>query len=287
MLGDIGSLAELLNAGEQSTVVEVPLSHIDFDPDQPRKTIDHETLSELADSIRQHGVLQPVEVKRQTDGRYQLIWGERRVRAASIAGLSTVRAHVRAADELKTLILQLVENMEGLREKVGPLDEAQALDRLISLTGSAKAAAEKISKSETYVSHRIKLLDLPSFVIKLYRDGITSDVDVLVTLGKLAAISEPAAITLCEQSSATGVITRDQVRTALVEAKLAQKSTKQQKMASTVVTRREAIKSLRSVRDVVAPISAATIKGDEDMTQKVSRIMELLDEILSASGGKG
>lgn len=286
MLGDITSLAELLNAGEQSTVVEVPLSHIDFDPDQPRKTIDHETLSELADSIRQHGVLQPVEVKRQADGRYRLIWGERRVRAASIAGLSTVRAHVRAADELNTLILQLVENMEGLREKVGPLDEAQALDRLISLTGSAKAAAEKISKSETYVSHRIKLLDLPSFVIRLYRESVTSDVDVLVTLGKLAAISEPAAIALCETAIATGAITREQVRNALVEAKLAQKSAQAKKPASPVVTRREAMKSLRSVRDVVAPISAATIKGDEEMTQKVSRIMELLDEILSAGAGK-
>lgn len=286
MLGDIGSLAELLNAGEKSTVVEVSLSQIDFDPAQPRKTIDHETLSELADSIRQHGVLQPVEVKRQLGGRYQLIWGERRVRAASIAGLATVRAHVRAADELDTLILQLVENMEGLRERVGPLDEAEALDRLIRLTGSAKAAAEKISKSETYVSHRIKLLDLPSFVIGLYREGITSDVDVLVTLGKLAAISEPAAITLCNMAVTTRAITREQVRNALVEAKLTQISTKPKKTAPLVVSRREAIKSLRSVRDVVAPISAATIKGDDEMTQKVSRIMELLDEILLAGSRK-
>ncbi len=286
MLGNVDSLADLLNAGEKSTVVEVPLSQIDFDPDQPRKTIDHETLSELADSIRQHGVLQPVEVKRQLGGRYTLIWGERRVRAAAKAGLSTIRAHVRAAGELDTLILQLVENMDGLRERVGPLDEAEALDRLIRLTGSAKAAAGKISKSETYVSHRIKLLDLPAFVIGLYKRGITSDVDVLVTLGKLAAISEPSAIALCEIAVASGAITREQARNALVEAKLAQKSAEQQKPASAVVTRREAMKSLRTIRDAVAPISIATIKGEVELTQKVSRIMELLDEILSMGSGK-
>ena len=147
----------------------LPIERISPNPRQPRRHFPEQPLRELADSIRQHGVLQPLTVQK-TPGGYVLVAGERRLRAAVLAGLEQVPCLVIRADEEHSALMALVENIQ--RQDLDFWEEAAALDKLISLCGlSQEEAARRIGKSQSAVANKLRLLKLPEDVLQTLRDN--------------------------------------------------------------------------------------------------------------------
>jgi ParB family chromosome partitioning protein len=145
--------------GSRTTLTALPLEKVRANPGQPRKHFDPEALAELAASIAQHGLLQPVVVKREGDG-YMVMAGERRYRAAQLAGLTVIPAVVRDGDPLEVAI---IENLQ--REDLSPLEEAEGLGALVDQYGyTHEALAELIGKSRPYVSNTLALRRLPDHI---------------------------------------------------------------------------------------------------------------------------
>jgi len=153
-------------------VVELPLGDIDPNRDQPRKKFDEEALSQLADSIRHSGVLSPILVAR--DGsRYTIIAGERRWRAARIAGIAAIPAIVREWDDIKRQEAALIENIQ--RENLNPIEEAQGIFVLMNECAlTQEAVAERLGRSRPAVANLLRLLGLPKAMQQAVIDGAIS-----------------------------------------------------------------------------------------------------------------
>ena len=157
------------NAVEE-TAVTLPIDEIEPNRDQPRKTFDETALAELADSIRAHGVLQPLLVRPSADGSYRLVAGERRYRAARMAGLTEVPVTVREMTDEEESIFALIENLQ--REDLNAIEEAEGLKQLIDTYGlTQEQAASRVGKSRTAVTNALRLLNLPQPVAALVKDG--------------------------------------------------------------------------------------------------------------------
>lgn len=158
---------------DQVTYLEVPVDGIKPNPDQPRSRFDDESLAELAASIEEVGVLQPVVLSRSDDGALYLVAGERRWRAARRAGLTTIPAVVRGASGETTLIEALVENLQ--RQDLTALEEAHAYKQLLEETGmNQDRVAERVGKSRPAVSNALRLLQLPGAVQRMIDAGSLS-----------------------------------------------------------------------------------------------------------------
>lgn len=155
-------------------VRDVPVETIRPNPWQPRTTFDPTELEELAQSIREHGVLQPVLVSQQPDGSYQLIAGERRWRAVQLAGLGTVPALVKEVSSQASLELALVENIQ--RRDLNALEEAYAYRQLLDDHGlTQEALAQRIGKSRVAVTNTLRLLQLPEEVRQALAEGSVTE----------------------------------------------------------------------------------------------------------------
>src|ERR687894_2661284 len=153
---------------------ELPVDLIAPNPDQPRRTFDEEALSALAESLRDRGVLQPVLVRPVPGGTYELIAGERRWRAAQLAGFETVPAVVRPHDDAESLELALIENMA--REDLSPVEEARACSLLVEELGLTREdVGRRVGRSRVAVSNLMRLLDLPDEVLELLAEGELSE----------------------------------------------------------------------------------------------------------------
>lgn len=149
---------------------EVPVDLIRANPDQPRRAFDPETISALAESITEAGVIQPLIVRPLPDGRYELIAGERRWRAAREAGLDVVPAMVRDEDAALRMQTALIENVA--REDLNPVDEARACATLVEELGLSKEElAGRLGRTRPAISNLIRLLDLPDDVLELLADA--------------------------------------------------------------------------------------------------------------------
>lgn len=163
-------------------VQQLPLALLSPNPHQPRQHFDHDSLEELVSSVKQHGILQPLIVTSRLDGHYELVAGERRLRAAQIAGLKTVPAIVRQLQEHERLELALVENLQ--RQNLNPLEEAQAFRQLqeeFDLT--QEEVAKRVGKSRSQVANTERLLTLPAEIQVAIRDGVLSFGHAKVLLG--------------------------------------------------------------------------------------------------------
>jgi len=155
-------LSSLIPGAEDRGLLEVPVSAILPNKRQPRRDFPEETLAALARSIREVGVLQPVVVRRR-DGGFELVAGERRVRAARLAGLATIPAIVREGDDSESLREALIENLH--REDLGPLEMASAFQELLEDLGvTQETVAERLGWSRAHVANTIRLLSLPGDV---------------------------------------------------------------------------------------------------------------------------
>lgn len=156
-------------AGEENTTM-LPLSEIEPDKSQPRKRFDDEALAELASSIAEHGVLQPIVVRPSPAGGYQIVAGERRWRAARMAGLREIPVLIREITDAQAMEIALIENLQ--REDLDPVEEAMGYRQLMERCGyTQEAAAERLSKSRSAVANSLRLLNLPQIVLALLRTG--------------------------------------------------------------------------------------------------------------------
>lgn len=156
-------------AAEEAGLLEVPVSAIQPNPRQPRVDFPEETLAALARSIREVGVLQPVVVRRRDSG-YELVAGERRVRAARLAGLATIPAIIREGDDTESLREALIENIH--REDLAPLELASAFQELLEELGvTQETVAERLGYSRAHIANTIRLLSLPADVQRLLAEG--------------------------------------------------------------------------------------------------------------------
>ncbi len=184
-------------------VVQIPIAKIDPNPVQPRADFNEEALQGLADSIRADGVLQPVLV-RPTGDRYALLVGERRLRAARLAGLPSVPAILREVDPDRLLEVTLVENIQ--REDLNPIEVALALERMLAeLNIVHDQLAERTGMSRTSVTNHLRLLKLPVPVLKLVRDG---KLQMGHARALLALDSEAAREDLAERAVQAGMSVR-------------------------------------------------------------------------------
>jgi ParB family chromosome partitioning protein len=201
----------------QVGVAEVPVDVITPNPHQPRTMMDKAGLQELADSIREHGLIQPLIVTQGPDG-YQLIAGERRWRAAQLAGLATVPVIVKEAAPQQMLELALVENLQ--RADLNPLEEAAAYRQLIDEFGlTQEKVAERVGKSRTAVANAVRLLKLPQPVKARLADGTISEghARALMMLESEAAMLKALASVTRNQLSVRQ--TEELVRRMLAEPK--------------------------------------------------------------------
>jgi ParB family transcriptional regulator, chromosome partitioning protein len=164
-------LDALIPGREERVVLEIPVDRVERNPNQPRTSFDEEQLGELAASIAVHGILQPIVVRALADGGYQLIAGERRLRAARLAGLETVPAIERDTDEGETsLELALIENIQ--RENLNAIETALAYRELIDRFGlTHEAVARQVGKSRVAISNSLRLLDLADETRQAIVDG--------------------------------------------------------------------------------------------------------------------
>lgn len=155
---------------ESSGSLTLPISQVETCSSQPRKRFDDESLQELADSISQHGIIQPLTVRKLSSGYYQIIAGERRWRAARLAGLQEVPVIVIEADDRKAAELAMIENLQ--REDLNPMEEAAGFQSLIeSYHMTQEEAAQRVGKSRSAVTNALRLLGLTPSVRKLVEEG--------------------------------------------------------------------------------------------------------------------
>ena len=197
------------------TVVQtIAITDIIANPHQPRLTFDKEKLAELAASIGEHGILQPLVVTARSDGTYELIAGERRFRAAQRAGLTEVPAIVRDADERQKMELALIENIQ--RHDLNVIEEAKAYQKLAHTYGlSQEEVAQRVGKSRSVVANRLRLLTLPITILKALSEGTISEGHAKVILSLEDTEAQHALFRLITKEHLT-------VRQAEVRAKRAQ-----------------------------------------------------------------
>jgi ParB family chromosome partitioning protein len=198
-------LGALIPRAPTTGLREVPVDAIRPNPWQPRTHFDPTELDELAQSIREHGVLQPVLVSQQPDGSFQLITGERRWRAVQLAGLPTVPALVKEVTPLASLELALVENIQ--RRDLNPLEEAIAFRQLLEEHGlTQEALAQRIGKSRVAVTNTLRLLQLPEEVRQALAGGDLSEGHARAIL---MANGEPQRLRLLERVLADHLSVRE------------------------------------------------------------------------------
>lgn len=168
-----GDMSEGPRAGTNA-VLQLPIHLVMPNPNQPRLTFDHDALKELSDSIREYGVIQPITVRKKRNGTYELVAGERRLKAATLAGLLKVPAIVKEMEDEDSAIVALIENVQ--RQNLSFMEEAIAYRQLLdkcSLT--QEALASKVGKTQSAIANKIRLLRLPVSVREIIRDNNLSE----------------------------------------------------------------------------------------------------------------
>lgn len=195
---------KIVNETKESDIVEIPLTEIRSNPYQPRKEFDEKSLSEFAESIKEHGVIQPIIVKKSIKG-YEIIAGERRTRASKMAGKETIPAIVRDLSDEDMMEIALIENIQ--RENLNPIEEAEAFSKIIETSNiTQEEAARKFGKSRSYITNILGLLSLPEKTKKYVQEG-------KITMGHarvLSKLSDPEQIdNLADQIIEDGLSVRE------------------------------------------------------------------------------
>ena len=187
LLGD-----NVMENPEEKSSLYLPISQVESCAGQPRKQFDPDALADLADSIREHGIIQPLTVRKLQSGYYQIIAGERRWRAARMAGLDQVPAIVIEADDRKAMELAMIENLQ--REDLNPIEEAEGYRRLMEQYNlTQEETAQRVGKSRSVVANALRLLNLCPPVRAMVEDGRLSNGHARTILPLSPALQEKAA----------------------------------------------------------------------------------------------
>ena len=187
LLGD-----NVMDTSEEKSSLYLPISQVESCASQPRKQFDPDALADLADSIREHGIIQPLTVRKLQSGYYQIIAGERRWRAARMAGLDQVPAIVIEADDRKAMELAMIENLQ--REDLNPIEEAEGYRQLMDQYNlTQEETAQRVGKSRSVVANALRLLNLCPPVRAMVEDGRLSNGHARTILPLSPALQEKAA----------------------------------------------------------------------------------------------
>ena len=187
LLGD-----NVMENPEEKSSLYLPISQVESCAGQPRKQFDPDALADLADSIREHGIIQPLTVRKLQSGYYQIIAGERRWRAARMAGLDQVPAIVIEADDRKAMELAMIENLQ--REDLNPIEEAEGYRQLMEQYNlTQEETAQRVGKSRSVVANALRLLNLYPPVRAMVEDGRLSNGHARTILPLSPALQEKAA----------------------------------------------------------------------------------------------
>ena len=279
----LGRGLEALLGGDQlkapepgDQVLSIRLQDIDVNREQPRRTFDEEGLRELSDSIRSVGVVQPILVAR-SGSRYSIIAGERRFRAARMAGLSEIPAIVRDYDAKRRLEIALIENLQ--REGLNPVEEAMGVRALIAECGyTQEQAASRLGKSRPAIANLLRLLTLPEAVLDMLKKGELSAGHARALAGLESAEQQ---VRLANLARAQALSVRQLERICQQQEKPAEKKPKPRPAA-------ELVKLESMARDVFG--TRVKLEGDEkrgrltlsySSYEDLERIWEVLDGILN------
>jgi ParB family chromosome partitioning protein len=271
----LGALIPEMETAEKDRqgVSEIEIRLIDPNPKQPRREFDSEKLGELADSIREHGLVQPIVVRPKGDARYEIVAGERRWRAAQLAGLTKVPALVREFTEQESMEIALIENLQ--REDLNPLEEAEAYRLLLDQFGlTQEELARRLGKSRPQISNTLRLLQLSAPVRSLVQGGQLSMGHAKVLLGVEDAGLQ---LQLAELVIAKGLSVRD--LEALIARATQEEAPKRQRSNLSVEMR--AVESrLREHFGTPVRLQYANEKGKLEITfygeEGLSRVLEAL-----------
>lgn len=265
-------MPEIPQEDTRERVMMLRMGDIDPNPEQPRRKFDAQALAELAASIRQVGVLQPILVT-EIEGRYRIIAGERRWRAARLAELEEIPAIVRPLDEIERMEAALIENIQ--REDLNPLEEALAVRALMEKCGlTQEKAAERLGRSRPAVANLLRLLTLPEPVLEMLRDGKLSAGHARA----LVAVEDPArCVALAEKAVREGWSVR-QIEQAAQEKPLEEKPARVKPRKLPEFTEME--ERLRHAFGMKASIDGTLNKGKITLTygsrQELERLYDLM-----------
>ena len=186
---------DMMELNDEKSSLMLPISQVESCAAQPRKLFDPDALADLADSIRQHGIIQPLTVRKLQSGYYQIIAGERRWRAARMAGLTQVPAVVIEADDRKAMELAMIENLQ--REDLNPIEEAEGYKVLMEQYGmTQEETAKRVGKSRPAVANAMRLLNLCEPVRAMVEDGRLTNGHARALLPLSPALQETTAATI-------------------------------------------------------------------------------------------
>jgi len=260
-----------------SSASTLPISQVESCSTQPRKSFDEDKLEELAESIREHGIIQPLTVRKLSSGYYQIIAGERRWRAARLAGLSEVPVVIIEADDRKAMELAMIENLQ--REDLNPMEEAEGYKALVEQYGmTQEQAAQRVGKSRSAVANAMRLLNLTPALRKLVEAGKLSAGHARTLLPLSPALQEKAAAIVID--SALSVRQTEQ----LVKKLQSEKPEKPEKKAPAVDYVAEAEKELSGKLGRACRIAHGKRKGRIEIEYYG---VDDLNELLEALGRLG
>jgi len=264
------------------SVRELSVESIERNKEQPRTRFNDETLRELAESLKAHGVVQPIVVRPLPTGGYGLVVGERRLRAARMAGFQTIPAIVREVGEEEALGMALVENLQ--RENLNPIDEARGYEALMELTGGGHAeVGERVGKDRSTVANALRLLELPLEVQEMLSSG-----DLTAGHGRalLAVESPEEQMRLARKTMASGLSVRELEAASRVKRKR-RKATRGSRTTDPVL--REWEERLQRVLGTQVRIDSmgteGTVRVEYYSQEDLERILELLASVEERRGG--
>ena len=248
---------------EKKNTVEINIDEIRSNPYQPRKTFKDESLNELATSIKEYGVIEPIIVKKSIKG-YEIVAGERRTKAAKLAGLKTIPAIVKDFTDEDMMEIALLENIQ--REDLNPIDEAEGISNIIKVRGyTQEEFANRFGKSRSYITNLLGLLKLPDVVKEKVKNNVIS-MSHARSLSKLD--DEEKIISLAEKIEKEGLNVRD------IENLLSKKE---------VVRKKKSVSNYKIYEDAISDATGSKVKITDkkieisyDSLTDLNRIMEIL-----------
>lgn len=255
----------------EDRVLYVDIHNIKPNTDQPRKTFDKEKISELAQSITEHGIIQPLVV-RKSGNHYEIVAGERRWRAAREANLSIVPCIVRQFSDEENMLVAIIENMQ--REDLNPIEEAMGLEQMISSYGMTQEEVSKsVSKSRPYITNTLRLLKLPDEIKNLVGEGkiSTGHARTLITVKSKAKQAE-----LCKKIIEEGISVRELERLTSEGKKPRKKPVKRVKNPDTLNVERE-LKEIYGTKVTINPKgNKGTIELEFYSKDELNRLIDML-----------
>jgi ParB family transcriptional regulator, chromosome partitioning protein len=274
------SIISLLSPDEGERPVgirNVPVDRIAPNPDQPRMTFDEESLNELAASIREHGVLQPILVRPAAEAqRYQLVAGERRWRAAQKAGLREVPALIEQLDDDTALEIAIIENLQ--REDLSPLDEAMMYERMTGEHGySLRRLAQKIGKDKGYIENRLRLADAPTEIKQL----VSLRKDTLSHAYELLKVEDPKKRRRLAEQVASGELSLVKLR-----EKIEGRPKVQRQAAEGEPEPAADAQTTAEIEDVAGELPLSSPPREDSLVNAKQSLAEALDELAGLLGSR-